>query len=332
MHRNRLPVPGRAFGSADGAPPVLIIGSPRSGTTWVEQVLGCTAGAYAIHEPDNEATDPFAFRAKLDVGRYPVLGPGDEAPEPYVELWERAFDGEIHWANPRWLAAKALLKKSRPDVKVAFREQRPLSPKLRVVGALASPPSYRRHRRQIVVKSVHAPLAVEWVAGLRPVKVVVVRRNPFNVVSSYLRLGWRDSRLEANPALRDGRAGYSWVPPLEPDASPLARVAWQVGVFTAALDLAAQRNPHWHVVSHEDLCGDPEGRFRALCADLGLGWAPAVTEFLTASNRPGEGLVTNRVAAEQPDRWRRCLTPEQADEIAAVLGRFPALTPAGKAS
>jgi hypothetical protein len=297
----------------------------------VEQVLGHTRGAYAIHEPDNEAIDPFAFRAKLGLGRYPVLGPGDEPPPRYAELWEHAFAGQIHWANPRWVAAKALLKKSRPNVKASFRDQRPLSPALRVVETLAAPPSLQRRAARVIVKSVHAPLALEWIADRWPVKVVIVRRNPFNVVASYTQLGWGDSRLDAHPLLRT-IAGFSWVPPLDPGASRIARVAWQVGLFTAALDIAARSNPDWHVVAHEDLCRDPEGGFRGLCADVGLVWTPAVSEFLAASNRPGVGLVTNRVAAEQPDRWRRRLTPEQADEIAAVLARFPALAPTGEAA
>jgi hypothetical protein len=306
--------------------PVLIVGPPRSGSTWVEQVLGLTRGAYAIHEPDNEASDPFAFRAKLALGRYPVLGPDDEAPPGYLDLWAHALTGQVHWANPRWLAAKALLKQSRPAVKASFSARRPTSSTLRMAGALAAPPSHRRKAQQIIVKSVHAPLAVEWIARQGPLKVVVIQRNPYNVVASYTQLGWSDSGLDTHPVLRNQRAGYSWVPSLEPGASSLARVAWQIGLFTSALDVAAGRNPDWHVVSHEELCRDPESGFRALCTDLGLPWTQAASDFIAASNRPGQGLVTNRVAAEQPERWRSRLTPEQAEEIADVLVRFPVPT------
>jgi hypothetical protein len=306
--------------------PVLIVGPPRSGSTWVEQVLGLTRGAYAIHEPDNEASDPFAFRAKLALGLYPVLGADDEAPPRYLDLWEHALTGQVHWGDPRWLAAKALLKQSRPAVKASFRAQRPISSKLRVAGALASPPSHRHKARQIIVKSVHAPLAVEWIARQRPLKVVVTRRNPYNIVASYTQLGWSDAGLDTHPVLRNGLGGYSWVPRLEPGASTIARVAWQIGLFTAALDVAASRNPDWQVVSHEELCKAPESGFRALCVGLGLSWTQEASDFLAASNRPGQGLVTNRVAAEQPERWRSRLTPEQADEIAEVLARFPVST------
>ena len=319
----RIPAPDPARPAGERSTPVLIVGSPRSGSTWAEEVLAHTAGACMIHEPDNEAIDPFAFRAKLGLGRYPVLGPGEAAPVTYAELWRRALAGQVHWRSPRWLAAKALLTKSRPDVKASFRDQRPLTSRLRVVETLAAPPSHRRRVPQVIVKSVHASLAVEWIAAQRPVKVLVIQRNPFNIVASYTQLGWGDSRLDTTSQLRDGVAGYSWVPPLEPGASTLSRVAWQIGLFTSALEMAAQRHPEWRVVAHEDLCRDPEGGFRSLCHDLDLGWTAGASEFLAASNRPGAGLVTNRVASEQPDRWRRRLTPDQADEVADVLGRFP---------
>lgn len=323
MDRKRLSTAGPTGTLARDPRPLLLVGPPRSGSTWVEQVLGCTANAHAIHEPDNEATDPFAFRAKTVLGRYPVLTEDDPAPSEYAELWEHAFAGQIHGPDPRWLAARVLLKHGRTNVKASYRDHRPLTAGLRVMKALAAPPSHRRGVHQVIVKSVHAPLSIEWIARRFAPEIVIIRRNPFNIVASYAQLGWLDSRLDAHPGLRDGVAGFSWVPSLDPAASPLSRVTWQVGLFTSALELAARRHPGWHVVSHEALCRDPEGGFRTLCDEVGLGWTPEATAFLSASNRPGEGLVTNRVAAEQPDRWRRRLTPEQADEVADVLSRFP---------
>lgn len=332
MDLTRLATPTPALRAGERPTPVLIVGSPRSGSTWAEAVLARTASACMIHEPDNEAIDPFAFRAKLGLGRYPILGPGDTAPAPYADLWERALSGRVHRRSPRWLAAKALLRKSRPDVKSSYRDRRPLTHSLRAVGTLASPPAHPLRLPQVIVKSVHAALAVEWIAARYPVQVLIIHRNPFNVVASYTQLGWGDSRLDTHPRLRGGIDGHSWVPPLEPGASALARVAWQIGLFSSALEMAARRNPHWHTVAHEDLCRDPEGGFRSLCRDLGLGWSQEASEFLAASNRPGEGLVTNRVAADQPDRWRRRLSPAQADEVAAVLGRFPISAATGRAA
>ena len=43
---------------------------------------------------------------------------------------------------------------------------------------------------RLVVKSVYAPLAVEWIAHRHDVRDRLVLRRPLNVVSSWLRLGW----------------------------------------------------------------------------------------------------------------------------------------------
>jgi hypothetical protein len=304
--------------------PVLVVGSPRSGTTWVEEVLGYTHGAYTIHEPDNETTNPFALRAKSGLGRFPVLAAGDEAPQEFVELWNRAFAGWVHSGNVRWLAARMLLKTAGTDLPAAFdRTDQRLTPRLRLVKGLAAPPSFRQDDPQVIVKSVHAPLAVEWIAQRWRPRVVVLRRNPFSIVASHMDLGWHDAALDSHPTLRSRLTDLGWVPPLSSGASRLTRLAWQIGLFTTALEAAVSRNPDWHVVSHESLCCHPDAGFRALSDELGLAWSDSASTFLVDSNRPGRGLATQRVASEESDRWRRRLTAEQVDEVAGVFSRFP---------
>jgi hypothetical protein len=307
--------------------PILIAGPPRSGTTWVEQVLGCAAGAQVIHEPDNETCEPFALRAKRALGRFPVLAAGEAAAPEYGDLWSGAFAGRVHRSSPAWLAAKAVLWTAGSDLGNAFdRATRRLSPRLRLVQALATPPSYGGGT-QVIVKSVHASLAVEWIAWRWEPRVLVIRRHPLDIVASHIELGWFDAALDLRcdqVGDRPGLGHLPWVPPLERTASPLARVAWQVGLFTWALEVALDRNPDWHVVNHEDLCRNPERAFRDLYEELDLVWTAAASIHLAASNRPGTGLSTCRVAAELPGSWRHRLGPDQVEEAIEVLSRFPA--------
>jgi hypothetical protein len=306
---------------------IFVIGPPRSGTTWVEQVLGRAASARVVHEPDNETCNPFALRAKTSLGRFPVLAPGDAAPPPYFDLWSRAFEGISRAATARWLTAKALLRTAEADLDAAFDRQHRLSTRLRLVSALASLPPTPLPERPgdppVLVKSVHASLAAEWIVARWRPKVVVVLRHPLNVVASHVALGWGPTGLDSHPLLHQGLARLPWVPAVEPDATPLQRLAWQIGVFTSALETAVQRNPEWLVVSHEALCGDPATGFKSLCAALGVPWTEEAAGFLAASDRPGKGLETRRVAAEQPTNWRRQLTAAQVEEAAGVLSAFP---------
>lgn len=306
---------------------ILVIGPPRSGTTWVEQVLGRAASARVVHEPDNETCSPFALRAKTSLGRFPVLAPGDPAPVAYHDLWSRAFEGVRRAATARWLTAKALLRTADADLDAAFDNgpQR-LSARLRLISALASlPPEPLPERPDdppVLVKSVHASLAAEWIARRWKPRVVVVVRNPLNVVGSHVALGWGPSGLDY-PYLHRGLARLPWVPGVPSGATTLQRLAWQIGLFFAALENAAHRHPDWLVVSHEDLCADPEAGFKSLCAALRLPWTVEAAAFLAASDRPGKGLEVRRIAAQQPTNWTRHLTAEQVEEVEGVLSRFP---------
>ncbi|HEV7865351.1 MAG TPA: hypothetical protein VGR20_21825, partial [Acidimicrobiia bacterium] len=147
---------------------ILVIGPPRSGTTWIEQVLSRASGARVVHEPDNETCNPFALRAKTSLGRFPVLAPDATVPSAYFDLWSRAFEGASRGATARWLTAKALLRTAEADLEAAFDQRHHrFSTRLRLVSALASLPPVPLAERvgdpPVLVKSVHASLAAEWI-------------------------------------------------------------------------------------------------------------------------------------------------------------------------
>jgi hypothetical protein len=63
------------------------------GTTWVARMPSYAEGVAWVNEPDNEWPHPFTLRAKLPLGRYPILGEHDPDLPEYRELWESAFAG-----------------------------------------------------------------------------------------------------------------------------------------------------------------------------------------------------------------------------------------------
>jgi hypothetical protein len=90
------------------------------------------------------------------------------------------------------------------------------------------------------------------------------------------------------------------------------------------LEDVVARHPDWVASSHDALCLDPAAGFRRLFADLSLTWTEEAEAFLSASDRPGSGFETHRVAAEQPERWRTRLSSGQLDEIWPVLSLIQA--------
>jgi hypothetical protein len=307
--------------------PVLVAGIPRSGTTWTAQVLAHAHGSALLHEPDNEKEHLAALRAKRSLGRFPVLRPGESAPA-YEGLWRHAFSGVTEPRSGRAIVATQLwLRASREQREAAVSGRLPLG--LRVARALTKPPAppgSDAGTGDLVVKSVHAPLAVEWMAHCFPaVQVVVVIRHPASVLSSWRELGLadQDRALDRHPAVREGLMRAWELSP--PDDDALSRAAWHVCLLTAALLDSVARHPEWSLVEHDDLCRRPVERFADLSRRLGMTWNERGEQFLLASDTAGEGFAVRRRAGEQPGRWRVRLSADDVDVLAGTMRRFPLL-------
>jgi Sulfotransferase family len=306
--------------------PILVIGPPRSATTWVGGVLGAAPGVVSIHEPDNEAQIPFALKAKVGLNRFPVLTAGQSVPQRYETLWEEAFAGRSYGRDPLWGASKALLKRAtRHEHRAAFcsPDAPHLSAKLKGVARLARPPRKPASAPRAVVKTVNSVFALEWLIARFDPHVVVVHRHPFEVVASWKELGWKDCNVDRDPAVESKYLDRLNIPPPDPKAGELTRAAWQIGLSFAALALATAGRPDLVLAEHEDLCVDPATRFRPLFENLDLGWSESVESYIRAQNRPGTGTTPARVASDQIGRWRKRLSANEVGEIRAGLQGFP---------
>ena len=137
------------------SPPVLILGLPRSGTSWVGSALGQAANAMYLREPVNQnyqkhgGTDSIV---KIDP---------QSVPPSYRSAAERAFAGIPQF--DRWVVAQ--------------------------------PSQWGLHdrtRRRLVIKEVN-PLAAPWyIERFRP-RIVFVMRHPAGIALSHKRLNWGDS-------------------------------------------------------------------------------------------------------------------------------------------
>lgn len=285
---------------------VLLVGLPRSGTTWAGRMLGAAEGVTYVEEPDYVDADPDQ-PARHGFGPYPVLRPG-AASARYRALWEVAFAGAMPTGGPLKTAGKIFMK-----LPGGVRD-----PLMKVVApAMAK----TRPKARTVVKSIHSLPALEWIDEAFDPAIVVIQRDPLNVVSSWLEL---DFPLYDLWNRADIRAAY--VEPLglpAPGANPLARTAWSVGVLAAILGAQVARRPAWTRLTHEALCVDPEPQYRRLFEDLGLEYGSGAEEFLARSNRPGTGYSSDRITSEQPHRWKGRLTPEQVAETRLILAGFP---------
>lgn len=287
---------------------VLVTGVARSGTSWVGQAFARAPRTAYVHEPDNRELDRYAGVAKRGLGVYgfyPVLAPGESAPA-YATLWDLAFRGG--WPDGvAWRGARRLAEAAPPALHIAGLT--------RLARLAARRPPAREH---VVVKSVHCPMSLEWVAAHTGAAVVVVRRPVPEMVASWVERGFVPYPLDTIPQARE-----RWLEPLRlpaPPAEPLiARLAWTAAVLDAIVDSTAAAHPEWVRVDHPDLCTAPAPRFRELFERVGVPWGEAVERFLVESDQAGSGYATQRVAAEERDKWRRRLSDADAAAVVEVV-------------
>jgi len=169
--------------------------------------------------------------------------------------------------------------------------------------------------------------------------MVIMRRNPLNIISSCAVLGLYTKRNIADlPAVRRLVVAPLGLTPPNDDAPAVTRVAWNVGLLTTALKRAAEQHHEWIVASHDDLCVNPITGFEALTTRLGLSWTSAMEEYVTRSDDPnftvygGSQRVHPNAAtsttgssrrSEATTQFVRRLTSAQAAEARAVLSEFP---------
>jgi hypothetical protein len=174
----------------------------------------------------------------------------------------------------------------------------------------------------VVVKSVNAALAADWIYERFDPGVLVVQRDLRNVLASWIAMGFGPPSPGVVATLRD-EARRRWRVDLTVSDDKTVRTTVLCAVSMLALYDGLRRHPEWHALSHELACTDPLGSLRRAADDLDLEWSADAEAFVRASDRPGTGYATNRVAAELPDQWQRRLTPEQVDRVEGVLAQIP---------
>ena len=116
----------------------------------------------------------------------------------------------------------------------------------------------RKRPRNVIVKSVNSTFSLDWIARRYAPRMVIMRRNPLNIVSSCTVLGLYTKRNIGDlPAVRRKVVAPLGLTTPGDDASAVTRAAWNVGLLTTSLKQSAERHPDWIVASHDDLCLDP---------------------------------------------------------------------------
>ncbi|WP_084130359.1 sulfotransferase [Demequina sp. NBRC 110055] len=307
------------------APPIVVTGCPRSGTTWVGSTVGAASEVFYLYEPFNDEA-PHPLRVSE---RYQYVDP--TAPADAIADVATLVDMGRLGSRVRATARAARLG-------TGFRSELPSH--LAVHEAVRAPGRYVGARRTLV-KDPLAFFAAEWLEAQYGARVVMMVRHPAGMISSYLKLGWP---CEVDSLLRQPGIVDRFAPPLESEITRyrhdpddrLGALILQWKLFAHAALALRDLHPDWIYMSHENVCEAPVDQYRALFGRLGLTWTPRIERKVIADSTSSQvdpaqhrQHALQRDSRAVADAWRARLGAEVAgrieDEAGTLWGRLSAL-------
>jgi hypothetical protein len=334
---DRPPVPGpdaatRAepcggFGAVSAAAlaaPILILGAPRSGTTWLAKIVDSHPDVLYRHEPDAVLPAPSALTSKTLV---PLLarwagetGARTAAKRPHFrKSWQ-----------PEW--ARRLRTLFATAIGAAGR----LPPPLRALAGLPIPDLGSRAAPHLAIKTIAWAEGAAILARTLPdSRTIFILRHPGGQVASVLR-GNRRRQFELKTEGTDmpfdeartirfaagqgiGEAAFQALP----DA---AKYAWAWRAFNEPSYAALAALPNVQVVLYEALCAQPETLARRALAFAGLDWTRQTADFVadsTTHTGPAGYYAIFRDAGSAADSWRTTLPPDDQAAVRSVTAASP---------
>ncbi len=304
------------------SPIVVIFGSGRSGTTWVQDALAEANDFATVFEPLHPDTvagaAPFAN----------LYVPPDASAPGLVEFMDSALRGHRSrtWSNLRTRPDRLRPTLARMSSLRQLRDLRASYVKL-----------YRNwqrygfvRNRPAVVKFIRGNLMAEWIAQHYAVPAAVIVRHPCAVLSSVLlRHGqeWEQDAvaellaryLAQESLVSDRLAGI--LPRVESLRSFAAQhtAVWCIenGAF-----LGARRSERLAVEHYESLLMEPAAAWTRLTKSLGLPRQPDAALQQKPSQQASYQAIQEGVQYGFLDNWRQHLDEAQLDDVQAVLDLF----------
>jgi LPS sulfotransferase NodH len=306
------------------ASPILVLGAPRSGTTWLAKIIDSHPDVVYRHEPDAVQPGP----SPLTPDALPALlalWAADRSPHTVTKQPFFPKSWQSGWArHVRTVLAAA--------VSAAARMPAPFTP----LGRMRLPDLAARPILRLAIKSVDwsadAAILAETLPGSR---TVFILRHPCGQVASVmhgnrqkrfdLRTEGTDMPFDEAATLRYAASQGIEAPVFQalPDA---AKYAWSWRAFNepAYAAMAAQSNVH--IVLYEALCAEPETLARRILKFTGLDWNAQTQDFVARSTehqgKAGYHAIY-RNAAAAAEKWRTTMPPAHQAAVRAVVVASP---------
>jgi len=251
--------------------PILITGSPRSGTTWIGRMIAESPAVGYIHEPFHLNHRPGICGAKFDYWfTYIPISEGNES------IVYKHIKNTIAF---------------RYNIIGEFKAIRYLRDVARMLRDYIKFSMYRLCNVRPLLKDPIAVFSAEWLASTFNMDVIVLIRHPAAVVSSFKRLNWKHSfsHFLAQPLLiRDHlypfEAEIKEYVDKEHDIIDQAILLWRL-IYHMVIKYK-KKHSDWIFIRHEDLARDPLHGFQTLFKRLNLKFSERVREIIKEYSNP----------------------------------------------
>lgn len=308
-----MPVPDAPYrperSGSGTARPILVTGAPRSGSTWLGNIIALAPGAGYVDEP---------FHRDCPAGRCAAGFPD------YFTYVTRATEAP-------YVAALRDTLQWKYNLAAELRTLRSSRQAARMARDFAYFSAMRLRGARCVLKDPIAVFSAAWLADRFGAQVLVNIRHPAAFVASLRAAGWGRVHFETfgnQPALMTERLA-SFADQIAaatrrmPDPIAGGSLLWNI--IHAHIHRLREEHPDWIFVRHEDLSREPVEGFHAAYERLGLDFTGNVRRNLERYTSGAGALAkisifgtrrrTVRNSRDNIFAFRKRLTPE---EIARV--------------
>ena len=288
--------------------PVLVTGSPRSGTTWVGRMLTKSSQLYYIHEPFNPDYRPGTGICNVRFNHYQTyISPANES--SYYKPIKQMLEGKYS------LAAGILACRSIAEIKKVWYQKKKFQ-------------KYQRRHMLPLIKDPIALMSAEWLGRRFDINVVIMIRHPAAFVASMKRLNWGFD--PSRWALSQPLLIRDYLSPFEEELRILrdskSDIIDQTALFWKVLYFVVlkykEKYQDWIYLRHEDVSLNPLVEFKRLYQRLGLDFSDEVQEqiavYSNASN-PSHARGTDKLlklnSKKVISHWKKALSAQEVRRI-----------------
>ena len=303
---------------------ILVVGAPRSGTTWLAKIVDSHPDVLYRHEPD----ETLPGQTSLTGDALPALLASWVADRSARTVTKRPFFAKS-W-QPAW--ARGLRSLIAGAVSAASRMPGPLDAfaRLRIPDMMGRPAS------RVAIKSVRWTEGAAILARTLPdSRTIFILRHPCGQVASVMR-GNRQQRFDLRTEGTDMpfdevsafgfAAAHGIADPAFQALPDAAKYAWSWRAFNEPTYAALAAQPNVQVVLYEALCAQPEALARRILTFAGLDWNPQSADFVarsTVHQGPAGYYAIFRSAVAAAENWRRTMSRADQRAVRSVASASP---------